>query len=431
MIRALALGTLLALPAAAHPLDRFVAASEGAEVVVLIPRLAHITEPLAATLRRMRQVPALKGALGSEEAVPWGLLDPDFQRKNGIDPQGSFAYAKVAAGPVLRLPVTGPEVVEGLLTTLGRTLTPRADGWQTEEGVALYREGGILGAANDAILQPFLPGAPDKAPPDKAPLAHCPRGPGEADLYVWAKAGTGRGCVTVQVDAHRLRIEALAEGLPERWFGDGDSALLARVGAESNAVLGLHLAPATLVNVARDARLHPIALALDGRVALGAGPTPGTATLAFGVADEAAARAALTTHAAAMGLVPDGQDTWRLPKPLQINEMLTLEALHLGLRSRALIVTTHRPQLEAAPALPSLVAGIERPVVVVANRTGGRPHDGRGVVDALTPVVGSGIDGMRPWIHAAAWIGGQLGAWHVAVTRAGSKARLVAEVELL
>jgi hypothetical protein len=81
VIRALALGTLLALPAAAHPLDRFVAASEGAEVVVIIPRLAHITEPLAATLRRMRQVPALKAPWGAKRRCPGACSIPTFSEK--------------------------------------------------------------------------------------------------------------------------------------------------------------------------------------------------------------------------------------------------------------------------------------------------------------------------------------------------------------
>lgn len=423
----LAVLLLLAGTARAHPLDRFLAAAEGAEVVVLIPRLENLTEPLGGALRRARQVPSLTPYLGAADALPWGLLDPDLHQKNGIDPKGAFAYAKMPAGPVLRIPVTGRGAVEGLLASFGRTVTPEGDGWRTDEGVAVYRDGGLFGAGNHAILQPFLG---DRESRDA--LARCPRGPGEADLYVWARAETGRGCLTVRVDADRLRVEARGGGLPDRWFGVGDGALLARVGADSTGLVSLHLAPAALAKGVADERVKPLAAAFDGRVAVGAGPALGVATLVFGLADEAAARRELTTHAAALGLVAEGPDTWSLkPKPMEIKGVPPIEGVFVGLRQGALLVTTRRVQLEATPAWPALATGMERAVVAVANRTGGRPHAGHAAVDALAPVLGSGAESMKPWIYGLAWVGGHLGAWAVTVVREGADVRLQAEVEVL
>lgn len=454
-ITALALA-LAPLAAAAHPVDAFLAAADGAELVIVVPRLARLTEPLAAALRQAREVPALAGFLGSAETLPFALLEADYQRKSGLDPQGSLLYAKLVAGPVVRLPVRDRPAVTELLATVGRTATPATvagqDGWQTDEGVLAYHDGGLYGAPGDTLLVPFLSPAGVGV---TAPLARCPRGPGEADLYLWARNGRERGCMTVRIDPDRLLVEVQSAESPliDRWLvaSAPTDPLLTHLGPDVTGLLMAHLAPAVLARLSGLApptgdgappALMALLRTLDGRIALGAGPALGAMTVALGVADPAATRAALSGALALpspFDVVAEGADTWRLTpkkaieiKGMPAQDLAAIQAGFVGLRGHELLLTTVRARLDAPTGRPEL-APAGAVLAALVNRTGGRPHDGSALVDGLAPVLGSNAPTVAPWVRGAAWVAGHLGAWSVRLERiAEDRAlRLRLEVEIL
>ncbi|MEZ4471949.1 MAG: hypothetical protein R3F60_14375 [bacterium] len=288
------------------------------------------------------------------------------------------------------------------------------------------------------MLAPFLVAG---APP--AALEGCASGPGQADVFVLLRTPAGRACVTLRLDPDRLVVEARGPGtlLPVRWFGDGDDALLTGLGPDVTGLLAAHLTPAAL---ARPAAMLPewasLIEALDGRIAVGVGPALGTATVLLGLADAPKARAALDAllRPGPLGPVvvaPTGPGAWRveLEKVKKIEGLPSVSAAILRLEGGTLRLTTAGEPTPGRPALlaPGRLAIDAAPVAIWANQTGGRPHDGRAVMDAIRPVLGSQADGLEPWLAAVAWAAGRVGTAAVSVHQTRDTVRLRVEVELL
>ncbi|MCA9547617.1 MAG: hypothetical protein KC613_24610, partial [Myxococcales bacterium] len=192
----LALG--LATPARAGldaDLARF-SAAPGARLV--IPRLDRVLGPLGDLVQRLQQHPDWALFLGlplSAFLARTGidLTDPQALAHQGLKLDGPL-WVHRGAVTVASLPLAdGAKGAAFLATLAGLPAEPTASGWAL---------GGLsLRHADGRMLVADAPDGADRwggpVPPDAhaAPLAGCPRAPGEADLWLTWQSALGKACL--------------------------------------------------------------------------------------------------------------------------------------------------------------------------------------------------------------------------------------------
>ncbi len=368
---------LVAAQAVASPLDTWLDAVADRDVIVLVPRADRVAGPLSAAAERLTAHPALAElTAGLREAAPWPTSLAEHARL-GLAPDGPLL---LASGPIAFLPIPDPSKGARYLEAVGL------------EGVTRHVGGVLVVAPDEVTIEGVL-----AAKAGANPFADCPRAKGEADLFArWSLAGVGRACATVRVDPGRVRVDVRVLGPPARalskMLGTADDPLSRHLGSRVTTTLSLGLGRAALDDLASRAP-DPFWKQVRGGLALGAGPAPGTVTLAVRINDPARAKADVDRLLAAQSrlrVVPDGKG-WTL--------RTEGSEVRLELRGDVLVAST------GAPA-----RGDHRDRLVGPARTDGRllrgapfawylrlagpPRDGRAFSDAAGPALAA--LGLRP-----------------------------------
>lgn len=439
------------------PLDAWLGAVTAVdETVVVVPRLDRVLGPLADAKARLSSRPALARMLAG--AGPLVLRDTELlplePGKAGLDPAGAFFLAGGRAGGFSALPVRDLEKLRAHLAGHGVHLTDAEvageAGWRVGDAVAIRRGAHLWLAESEADLRRFggLAGDAD------AVLKGCPRGRGEADLFVILRGSTslpgnlGRGCLTVRVDPDRVRLDALLAADAQGWLEPGAPRLLPRLGADLAAAFELRLGPQARAALRAGyvdrvpASARDLLNALDGAVAAALGPGPTDLALLVGVRDEGLVRASLgALLPAGLERIPEG---WRVRVPTPKDwprHLPRVEEARLGVDGGVLWGTT----AAAAPA-GDLRAGAEASrgrldlrlfddaAALLYLRPSGLPHDGRAWADLLMPhaaLFGVELPALQQATGALAFVLAHLGEVGLAVTPTPAGLRVTLEAMLL
>ncbi len=444
---------LAATTARAAPLDDWLAALPKDADVVVVPEVRRAVGPLSDAAARLLRHPGI-ARLTQEARVAaelrWGFepLDLKGHADRGLDPAGP---ALLSDGAIV-LPTKGPQAAEDYLAAaLGVTLEAATvagrKGWRTDDGVAVFRDGLVFAARDEARLKALLD-AP-AAPP--ATREGCPAGRGEADLYVLLrKKPLGGGCVTARFDPDRMVVLGRFDG-GGGWLAEGDPGLWALLGIDATGAMAVRLD----AGAARDARalfekhLPGLGRLLDGRLAASAGPALTDLTVALGVTDEAAAEKALSallrkvpaTTAKVRPMIDGGfRLTPTLPAELPPDAPVPQDAW-VGTQAGALVATTRvdpgKPKGDPRGTTPGGpdVEALQKAGLGLIARVGGPPHDGLAWFDALRGLVrdelGFDADTLRDLTGAVAYVGAHVAAFTVALTRRGKGLDLRVELVTL
>lgn len=439
MIAALTLVVGLAAPPV-DQLDRWIVAAKGAPTIVVVPRAGALLEPLGEIAKRLPETP--------DSDASFELLDPEAHAANGLDLDGPIFFAQLAPHPVL---IAGVRDAEGYLRALGTTPTPHqvlgAPGFKTTEGLALVRDGLLYVSQSEAAIKRFVE-APFVGP---AGLASCADPPGEADGFVLSESPFGRACGTVRIDADRLRIQLRtpvgAQDPTIRWLADGDEkGLWRRLGADATTIGFLNLTRSALAKVGGD--FGQLARSLDGRIAFGIGASTDKLTAVLGVADAAQVdgflRQLMREANGPFSIVESSPRTWRIEnKRTEMAGLKVPTTAWVRLTEGELVLTTDATRLDGTgEAFGGTRAEIDRktlfgegaPVAFLWHRTGGRPHDGVALADALAASLTFfeiKAEELRAITSAWALVGARIGDWAISLRRSNVHVTAALEVILL
>lgn len=440
MIATLALVAGLAAPPV-DQLDRWIVAAKGAETIVVVPRASALLTPLGEIAKRLPQTP--------EHDASFELLDPEAHAANGLDLDGPVFFAQVQPHPVLIAAVTD---AEGYMRALGTTPTPHTvlgqPGFKTTEGLAVVRDGLLFVSQSENAIKRFVE-APFKGP---AGLGNCADTPGEADAFVLSKTPFGRACGTLRVDADRLRIQLRtpvgAQDPTIRWLADGDEkGLWKRLGADATTIGFINFTGAALAQVA-GGDFGDFVRSLDGRVAVGIGPSTDRLTAVLGVANPTQAEVFIKRMMIGangpFSIVETSPRTWRIEsKRGDLVGVKVPTTAWVKLSDTDLVFTTDAQRLDdrgdpfggtkAEVARETLLGG-GAPVAFLWHRTGGRPHDGVALADAMAASLKFlDISAAELRNATAIWalIGARVGDWAISLRRSTVHVTAALEVILL
>ena len=422
LLVALAAGPRLDADVAVMPPD--------APLVVLVPRLGAVLEPVLDGLSRLRAHPAIAaalepitGAINSRAGVD--LFSPKAHARLGLDLSGAAWFAGGADG-ALALPFAkSGDATDYVGAILGIDPIKSGAGYQAAGLWFQHGEGRAVFGYAPEVAAPWFAA---KRSPGADPLAGCPRGPGEADLFVRAQSPIGgTACATVRFDPDRVRLDArYASPLTEGWFGAADNRLLAGLPANPAAVFSTQLGPNALKRLraaATKRQLSAFAAGFDGRISAAAGPGPKDFHLRLGLN----AQAAPTVPADLVAALGDAVEArWR-PDRKQVALFDAKSGDAVGTLTRA----AHTLELTSSKAAPTgdLRAALQAPGRVDAAlaqkaslllylRLGGVPHDGQPFLDAVLPALQFmelPSETFQPLAGAAAWTMGHISELAIAL----------------
>lgn len=406
------------------------------ETVVIAPRIAAVLEPLSRAGERIRLHPTLSDIADSTEPMTGlDLLRKGAAVEAGIDVAGPLLVAIGPTGARAAVAVADAQKAGAWLSASAGAAAAEIDGrpgWRWPEGLAVFADGVVYIAEDDVGLA-RLRRTDARRQPD--PLAACPRGRGQADLFVLARSGAGSGCVTARVDAGRVRIDARLEAgslRPADWLAAGEG--LPALGAEPGLAVAAHPGP---MLAARLAAGGPPPRALE--LAVGPGPLdilfsmrPASTTLLDRFVEAARGREDVI-------LGPPGGGLRRIAiKPVDGQQAPPVSEVWLGTAHERAWVGTDRAVIEAGPGVApktglsaDLFAGAG---LAVYLRPGGVPHDGGPWVDAVAPrltALGLDVAGMRRFAGGFAWLWAHLGELGLAVRADGARWRIALEAVTL
>lgn len=459
-LRAFSCGALAALlcaaPAAAGPLDDWIAAAGPAPPSLLIvPRIDAIAEPLGRAVQRARSHPAVAAMTADTVAdlvsgLGFDPFEPAARAAAGIDGAGPLLWAEGPAGPILVVAARDAERVGAALTRATGAAPTSIDGrpgWRWDGGAAVFADGALYVARDPAALTALRRAeVPPPGEPRPDPIGDCPAKRGEADLFFVSHRPSAAGCVVVRVDPGRVRVAAAGRSAgfdPGPWIGSG--AGLPKLGPESSLLVGLTPGPA--LSAALSAGVAPERQPFVGPLALAVGPgaldvtftaRPAAPVFAESLLAAARRRAELVVEPAGEGLqrvavkpAPAKPGAAAPPKP-------PIDAIWIGTRHDRFWVSTRAEVIARGPTAapdtalsPDLFAGAG---LVAWLRPAGLPHDGGPWADAVAPsltALGIEMAGIRRVAGALAFLWAHLGELGLAVAADGPRWRVTLEVSTL
>lgn len=280
----------------------------GAKFTLVVPRVGAVFGPVASVLKRLLDHPGLasrlRPALDAVKAqAGFDLYDPQAHAQLGLDLDGALWAARIGDGPTSHLALALPFAKADAAADYARlalSARPQSTGagrWKLDErGQLWHAEGRALFADDAALFESLLkalsPGATPSGRSAADAVSGCPRGPGEADLFLrFAGPLDVRGCMTLRFDHDRFRLDARVTSMfASGWLGGADANLLADAPVtEAAAVVAVRLGTKA-VGMARAGvpeAVRELVGALDGRFVATAGPDPKALTVRLGVTREA------------------------------------------------------------------------------------------------------------------------------------------------